>query len=193
MAIHTRIGAGPDATSDKKRGDKSGFFVPRTNEKDASIEECPFWTLLARSLGTSIEFIAIHGCTSFEPDTRTEFYLRANLMIPEGSEVTNIVFYGDDGISSLSPDLNNDSEIKEGRQSLGLIMQCVDSVSSETREELLVFRYDDMIFRKFDFKRNSDDEVIVSATELNKDECTFLVMLDDEKDDASSIIVPKSE
>ena len=107
--------------------------------------------------------------------------------------MTNIVFYGDDGISSLSPDLNNDSEIKEGRQSLGLIMQCIDSVSSEIREELLVFRYVDMIFRKFDFKRNSDDEVIVSATELNKDECTFLVMLDDEKDDASSIIVPKSE
>ena len=196
MAIHTRIGAGSTVSaSGGKGGDtSSGFFLPRTNnEEDTSIAECPFWTLLARSLGSSIEFIAIPGCTSFEQDANDGFYLRANLMIPEGSEVTNIAFYGDDGNSSLSPNLSDESKVKEGRQSVGLVIKYNDSVSQEVREELLLFQYDDVIFRKVESERNTKNEIIIPATDLNTEECTFLTMSDDEENDDRNVIVPKSE
>ena len=196
MAIHTRIGAGSNVSaSGGKGGDTSnGFFLPRTNnEEDTSIAECPFWTLLARSLGSSIEFIAIPGCTSFEQDANDGFYLRANLMIPEGSEVTNIAFYGDDGNSSLSPNLSDESKVKEGRQSVGLVIKYNDSVSQEVREELLLFQYDDVIFRKVESERNTKNEIIIPATDLNTEECTFLTMSDDEENDDRNVIVPKSE
>lgn len=193
MAIHTRIGAGSITSSSSKRDDTDGFFLPRTTvEEDASIVECPFWTLIARSLGTTIEFIALPGGTSVEQDVSDGFYLRADLMIPEDSEVTNIAFYGDDGKSSLSPNANEDSAIKEGRQSVGFVVKCQDSLSQEVSEELWVFRYDDILFRKFDFKRNLKSEVTISATEFNENECTVLAMSDEESGD-SSVIVPKSE
>ena len=197
MAIHTRIGAGSNVSaSGGKGGDasSSGFFLPRTNnEEDTSIAECPFWTLLARSLGSSIEFIAIPGCTSFEQDANDGFYLRANLMIPEGSEVTNIAFYGDDGNSSLSPNLSDESKVKEGRQSVGLVIKYNDSMSQEVREELLLFQYDDVIFRKVESERNAKNEIIIPATDLNSEECTFLTMSDEEENDDRNAIVPKSE
>ncbi|KAL7532675.1 hypothetical protein ACHAXR_010339 [Thalassiosira sp. AJA248-18] len=191
MAIHSRIGAGSDATSSGKGDSPSGFFVPMTRNNDPRVEECPFWMLLARSVGIAVEFIVVPGGTSFETGANEGFYLRANLMIPEGYEVTNIAFYGDDGISSLSPDLNDDSEIKEGRQSIGFVVKCIDSLSREGREELWVFQYDEIIFQRFDSKRNSKNEVIITANELNEVECTFISMPDDEEGDASSAIVPK--
>ena len=196
MAIHTRIGAGSaDVSASGKGGDTSnGCFLPRTNnEEDASIVECPFWTLLARSLGSSIEFIAIPGCTSFEQDANDGFYLRATLMIPEGSEVTNIAFYGDDGNSSLSPNLSEESKVKEGRQSVGLVIKYNDSVSQEVKEELLLFQYDDVIFRKVESERNTKNEIIIPATNLNSEECTFLTMSDDGESVDRHVIVPKSE
>eukprot|EP00578_Thalassiosira_sp_NH16_P002174 CAMPEP_0181138092 /NCGR_PEP_ID=MMETSP1071-20121207/34057_1 /TAXON_ID=35127 /ORGANISM="Thalassiosira sp., Strain NH16" /LENGTH=196 /DNA_ID=CAMNT_0023224895 /DNA_START=119 /DNA_END=706 /DNA_ORIENTATION=- len=152
------------------------------------IAKVPFWTLIARSLGRTVEFIALPGRFSIESDDSEGFYLHANLMIPEDSEVTNIAFYGDDGNSSLSPNLNEDSATKEGRQSVGFVINCTDSVSQEAREELWVFKYDDIVFRKVDFKRNLKSEVIISGYE-NKS--TLVAMADVDENGASSIIVPK--
>lgn len=193
MAIHTRIGAGPSANT--TRDDATGFFVPKTLvEGDDSIDECPFWSLLARSLGSEVEFIVIPGGTRFEPDVNRGFYLRATLIIPEGSEVSSIAFYGDDGNSSLSPNLKNYTDVKEGRQSVGLVMNSLDPISREVREELWVVQYDDIVFQKFDCKRNSKSEVNVAATVLDRDACTFLMASDDEGNEANNVIIqPKSE
>jgi len=194
MATHARIGAGPTASCLQLRNDgSSGFFVPKTKDEDAStIERCPFWTLLARSIGATIEFIAIpdgHRCNS---DSDADFYLRANLIIPEGCEVTNLVFYGDDGISSLTPNANNGSESKEGRQSLGCVLKRNDSLFGEAREELVVLGYDDMIFQKFDLTKNSAGEVTISSVGLSYEDCTYLLMMDDDEENhARNIIVPR--
>merc|ERR1712238_40674 len=186
IAIHNRIGVGSGIG--EKAGLTPGIFAPRTNDKtDASIVKCPFWTLLARSLGSSVEIILVPGTSHSELDSTAEFCLRTNLVIPEDFEVTNIVFYGDDGISSLSPNLNNDSETEEGRQSLGFVVKCREATTSE----LWILRYDEFLFWRFDFKRSSDNEVTIPARELDENNCIVLAMVFDEESDASSVVVPK--
>jgi hypothetical protein len=192
LSVHTRIGAGySDFSLRDTSSDARCFFHPKTSEDDPAIEECPFWTVLARSLGTAVELIAIPRCSRFEPDTR--FYLRAVMVMPEGHEVTNIEFYGDDGNSSLSPSLDEDSEIKEGRQSLGFLVKCYDSVSQETRMELWLFPYDDVLFRKFDVKTNVKNSVTILGKVVNNRESIRLILSDNEECDAGRAIVPKSE
>ena len=131
------------------------------------------------------------GCSRFEPDTR--FYLRAVMAMPAGHEVTNIEFYGDDGNSSLSPTLDEESEIKEGRQSVGFLVNCDDSLSQETRTELWLFRYDDILFQKFDIKANVKNEVTILATTSDEIGSIRLILSDNGECDAGSAIVPKSE
>ena len=192
LSVHTRIGAGySDSSSRDTSSDARGFFLPKTNEDDSAVEECPFWTVLARSLGTAVELIAMPGCSRFEPDAR--FYLRAVMAMPEGHEVTNIEFYGDDGNSSLSPTLDEESEIKEGKQSVGFLVNCDDSVAQETRTELWLFRYDDILFQKFDIKANAKNEVTILATAIDERNSIRLILSDNEDCDAVSAIVPKSE
>lgn len=193
MAIHSRVGAGSAITRGKK-DDTTGFFMPKTNnDQDSSIiVECPFWMLLARSLGTTVELIAIPGrITDCEPAANDEFYLRANLMLPEIGEVTDIAFYGDNGICSLSPILNDDAKVKEGRQSLGLVVALTEPDSGEVREELWVFKYNDIIFQKFTTKRNAKNEVTISAADLNNDAC-ISVMSSNARDNEGGVIA-KSE
>lgn len=191
LSVHTRIGAGYfDASLGDTSIDTRGFFLPKTNEDDPAVEECPLWTVLARSLGTTVELIAIPGSTRFEPDAR--FYLRAIIAIPQGHEVTNIDFYGDDGNSSLSPTLDEDSDIKEGRQSVGFLVKYSDLVSQEVRTELWLFRYDDFLFKRNDFKTNVKNGVTILGAAVDEREFIRLVS-DNEECDASSIIVPKSE
>ncbi|KAL3809155.1 hypothetical protein ACHAXA_004654 [Cyclostephanos tholiformis] len=168
-----------------------GFFLPKIQENDPGVEECSFWTVLARSLGMAIELIAIPGCSRFEQDTT--FYLRAVMLMPEGHEVTNIQFYGDDGNSSLSPNLDEDSDIKEGRQSVGFLVQCKDPVSQEGRTELWLFRYDDILFQKCYFKTTVKNEVIIHGTAVDEGQCIHLIVSDEEVRDVSSAHVPKSE
>ena len=151
MAIHNRIGAGG------KECHARGSFVPRTDDENiASIMQCPCWTLLARSLGPTIEIILVPGTRYSELDSVTEFFLRAQLVLPDDSEVTSLVFYGDDGISSLSPHLDKE----EGSQSLGFVMKCRDSLSGETTEELCVLSYDNLLFQRNLFKRGKSEITI---------------------------------
>jgi len=199
MSIHTRIGSGANAASSSygaQQGETSGYFLPRTSqeEEDETIADCPYWTLLARSLGPNqVELIAIPGSTSFgQEDGDDEFYLRSEVMIPEGYEVTNIAFYGDDGNSSLSPDLNEESKVREGRQSVGFVIKYIDTLSQEVREELWLFQYDDITFQKFKSKRNiMKNEFVISATAPNEQECTFLTISNDEDNDDRHCITPK--
>jgi len=196
MSIHTRIGAGSNAVAPSsyraQRGESSGF-LPKTSQEeegDETIAECPYWTLLARSLGPNqVELIAIPGPASFGQENG--FYLHSEVMIPEGYEVTNIAFYGDDGNSSLSPDLT-ESKVKEGRQSLGFVIKYIDTLSQEVREELWLFQYDDITFQKFKSKRNvMKNEIVIPATPPNEEECTFLTISDDEDIGDRHCINPK--
>ena len=190
LAVHTRIGAGYSYSSScDTSSDTRGFFLPKTNEDDPAVEECPLWTVFARSLGTTVELIAIPGSTRFAPDAR--FYLRAIMAMPKGHEVTNIDFYGDDGNSSLSPTLDENSEIKEGRQSVGFLVKYNDFVSQEVRTELWLFRYDDILWVRVDFK--AKNEVTILGAAVHEREVVRLAVSDNEECDAISVIVPKSE
>lgn len=198
MAIHSRIGAGSSANIGGRGDDVNGFFMPKTNNEEDStiIAECAFWMLLSRSIGTTVELVAIPGrIADCEPAANEEFYLRANLMLPESAEVTNIAFYGDNGISSLSPILNDNAKTKEGRQSLGLVVALADPVSGEAREELWVFQYDDITFQKINLQRNAKNEVTISAADLSKDSCISVMSSNasDNEEGAGSIIIPKCE
>jgi hypothetical protein len=76
------------------------------------------------------------------------FYLGARLVLPSSYRVKEIVFYGDDGNSSLSAVTDSDATGQEGRQSIGLLVSCpvkeqdVNLIS----EELWLIRYDHVIF-----------------------------------------------
>ena len=73
-------------------------------------------------------------------------------------------------------------------------MNSLDVTSREVREELWVVQYDDIVFQKFDCKRNSKGEVTIAAAGLDRDACTFLMASDDEGNDANNVIIqPKSE
>jgi hypothetical protein len=69
-------------------------------------------------------------------------------MLPSSYRVKEIVFYGDDGNSSLSAGTDSDATGQEGRQSIGLLVSCpfkeqnVDLIS----EELWLIRYDHVVF-----------------------------------------------
>lgn len=187
MAIHTRIGARRGATSGGRRHDENkGFFAPkvRTGNGESFSAESPFWTLIARSVGMVIEIIVI-------PSASSDSYMRANLRLPEGLEVTNISFYSDNGFSSISPSTNIDAEIKEGRQSLGFTTRCKDELSSEVKEELWLINYDDMPFEKHNFMKDSEEEMIISATNLDRD--CFTLLMEDGGCDPNDDLAPRSE
>jgi hypothetical protein len=192
MSVHTRIGAGYSNASkrDASNGTR-GFFLPKIQGYDPAVEECSFWTVLARSLGVALELIAIPGCSRFEQDTT--FYLRAIMVMPEGHDVINIEFYGDDGNSSLSHNLDEDSEIKEGRQSIGFLVKCDDPISQEERTELWLLRYDDILFQKSQFKTNAKNEVTIHDTAVDETQCIHLTLSDEDVRDVSSAHVPRSE
>lgn len=184
VAIHTRRGA-----SRSYSRDTSGYFLPKSNEADPSIEKCPSWMLLARLVGSTIEFIAIPG----NADVAKGFFLRAVLLLPEGCEVTNISFYGDDGHSSLSPNLNEDAETKEGRQAIGFVVKCNSSASQDVREELWITPYDDLTFKKYEFKVNSKNEVTICGTNPSEEAWAVPIVFDDAAEETTVSIYPKRE
>ena len=184
VAIHTRRSAGCSDSDDT-----SGFFRPQTNDNDPSIEKCPFWLLLARVIGSKkIELIAIPGCTGFK---LPEFFLRIELILPGGCDVTSIAFYGDDGHSSLTPNLTKNAEVKEGRQAVGFVVECTSSSAHEVREELWVTPYDDLIFKKYDFNMNSKNGAFVRGTNPNE-ACAVPMSVDDVVRDDNAVF-PKRE
>lgn len=183
VAIHARRGAG---CSDS--GDANGYFLPKLNEDHPFIVKCLYWLILARVIGSKIEFIAIPSCAGFKP----EFFLRTELMLPKGCDVTNVAFYGDDGHSSLSPNLNENSEVKEGRQAVGLVVKLTSLISQDVREELWVTRYDDLLFKKYDFNMNSKNEALIHGTKSNEEACATPIFIGDSARDEDAII-PKRE
>lgn len=183
VAIHTRRGVG---CSDS--GDVNGYFLPKSNEDHPSIENCFYWLILARVIGTKIEFIAIPSCAGLKP----KFFLRTELMLPEGCDVTNIAFYGDDGHSSLSPNLNENAAVKEGRQAVGLVVKLTSLISQDVREELWVTPYDDLLFKKYDFNVNSKNEALIRGASSNEEACAAPILICDSLRDEDAII-PKRE
>ena len=105
--------------------------------------------------------------------------------------MTNIAFYGDDGHSSLSPNLNENAEVKEGRQAVGFVVKCTSSFSHDVQEELWVTPYDDLSFKKYDFKINSKNEALIRGTDP-KEACAVPICMDDTARDDGAIF-PKRE
>ena len=183
VAIHTRRGAGSSYSRDT-----SGYFLPNSNEADPSIDNCPSWMLLARLVGSTIELIAIPGYA----DVAKGFFLRAVLLLPEGCEVTNIAFYGDDGYSSLSPNLS-ESAVKEGRQAIGFVVKCTTLASQDVREELWITPYDDLTFKKYEFNVNSNNDATIRGTSPSEEAWAVPIVIDDAAEDTTSSIFPKRE
>ncbi|KAL7497947.1 hypothetical protein ACHAWT_005846 [Skeletonema menzelii] len=182
IAAHSRIGAGTCA-------DKSGAFEPKTIQPYDNLF-ARHWMIIVRSVkDTFIEVIAIPG------NSRPEFYLQAWLALPDNYAVRNIQFYGDSGNSSLSPNLDIDAVTNEGRQSLGLIVERKEDLpdgSKELHEELWLFNYDEISFKKCDFKLESDKAVSIAAADFSRDQCIRLQTAIAVTEDDANVLVTKS-
>lgn len=183
LAAHIRIGTGPGA-------DKKGAFDPIMTHPDYS-SFTRYWMIFVRSVKADcyLEVIAIPG------NAPASFYLQAGIALPDNHKVRNIVFYGDSGNSSLSPNLDTDAVTTEGRQSLGLIVERKEVLldgSEKLHEELWLFSYDNILFEKFDFASNSDKEISIAAADFSRDNCIHLQPSSESSDDSDNVLVPKS-
>ena len=165
LAAHCRIGAGPHA-----RGSKA--FSPHTNIPDDK-SFARYWMIIVRCVQHDfLEVIAIPG------DCQAKFYLRTGLALPGNYAVKSIEFYGDNGNSSLSPNLDIDAATNEGRQSLGLIVErkecSVDESGNEVHDELWLFKYDEISFDRIDFETNTSKEIRIAAADFSQDNCIAL-------------------
>jgi len=180
IAAHSRIGAGHCA-------DKNGAFAPKLAQPSDSAS-ARHWMIIVRSVESNvIEVTAIPG-----RDSLPKFYLQAGLALPNNHTVKNIQFYGDSGNSSLSPNLDIDAVTNEGRQSLGLIVERNEVLSDgtlELHEELWLFNYDEISFKKFEFGPNPNKAVSIAATEFSRDQCIHVRTSTAATDD--NVIVPK--
>ncbi len=187
LAAHSRIGAGP--CSD----DKSGAFEPKMMHPDeSSSATARHWMIIVRSVkeGKCVEINAIPG------NAPTSFYLQAGLTLPDNHKVRNIAFYGDNGNSSLSPNLDIDAVTNEGRQSLGLIVERKEDLpdgAEELHQELWLFKYDDILFEKFDFASSSDKKIRIAGVDFGRDNCIHLQPLESSDDVDNVVLVPKSK
>ena len=178
IAAHSRIGAGTCA-------DKSGAFEPKTIQQYGTMS-ARNWMVIVRSVKENvIEVIAIPG------NSRPEFYLEAKLALPDNHTVRNVQFYGDSGNSSLSPNLDIDAMANEGRQSIGLIVERKEG-SKELHEELWLFNYDEISFKKFDFELKSDKAFSIAAADFSQDQCIRLQTENTTTEDDDNVLVPKS-
>lgn len=150
------------------------------------------WMIIVRSVkeGKCVEINAIPG------DAPATFYLQAGLTLPDNHKVSNIAFYGDNGNSSLSPNLDIDAVTNEGRQSLGLIVErkkCLPDGAEELHQELWLVKYDDISFEKFDFASSSDKQIGIAGVDFGRDNCIHLQPLESSHDVDDVVMVPKSK
>ena len=147
------------------------------------------WMIIVRSVESNfIEVIAIPG------NSLPKFYLQAGLALPDNHTVRSIQFYGDSGNSSLSPNLDIDAVTNEGRQSLGLIVERKEVLSDgslELHEELWLFSYDEISFKKFDFGPNSKKAFSIAAAEFSRDQCVHVRTSTTATEDDDNVLVPK--
>merc|ERR1712176_540016 len=127
IAVHTRIGAGAcqaGACQELKNGNTSNIFVPNTNSKEPSLNECLHWTIIARSVGEHSEIVLIpgHKIMSSSDALGTSFFFRAIVKTPKHCKVKNIAFYGDNGLNSLCPTSDIETPVNERRQAIGYII-----------------------------------------------------------------------
>ena len=153
LAVGSRKGAswdGPSVTSTWKYPavPATGFFDVPSEPRAVQVDQ---WTLVLKTNGTTrVDLYAFAVPSSiqnmensseplwedFDSEDEDEddqadrtlesFYLTTSLELPEKSEIKDIVFFGDDGKSSLYSD--NSSPLSEQRQSLGLIVQRMDAL-----------------------------------------------------------------
>ena len=184
IGLHTRIGAGCDDPS----GD--GHFSPQVAGDNVHLQN-PYWVIVARTIAlcfgsNALEIIAIpsdmlNTANETAPENPS-FCLQTRLLIDRECEVVSMAFYGDDGNSSLSPNLDIYGESKEGRQELGLI------VRNGINEELWKFHYDDVVFDICELRATHQHIRIPSNT--NEDKCPNLSEIID--DEGKSSIKSKS-
>ena len=129
-------------------------------------------------------------------DAPASFYLQAGLTLPDDHKVRNIAFYGDNGNSSLSPNLDIDAVTREGRQSLGLIVERKEVLpdgAEELHQKLWLFKYDDISFEKFDFTSSSGKQIRIAGVDFSRDNCIHLQPLETSDNVDNVVLVPKSK
>jgi hypothetical protein len=165
-AIHTRIGrdapinGGDDMDAN---GEAGNFFKPKIVTGDESLTCFRHWSIVARAAhfhghDDSIHLFALPLGSAGEDregdqTCRVPLYLGARLVLPPSYRVKEIVFYGDDGNSSLSAGTDSDATGQEGRQSIGLLVSCPvkEQDVDLNSEELWLIRYDHVVFEHVAF------------------------------------------
>lgn len=146
VALHTRIGRGSTAGEhDWNHGDEinHGFFRPVSVDQNQDQVNTPKqWSLVAQVDSSNPGTVHVYALPlawtdptldDFVDDEQDEDgsgpmdtgkpYWRCALVLPQGSVVQQVAFYGDDGNSSLSSSNTDEEPRHESRQALGLLVE----------------------------------------------------------------------
>jgi len=204
VATHSRIGR--DSAScvfwdDIDKEQDPGYFLPRIDPGSnpyanlspmSGLENCRQWFLIAQAHGATIQLFCLplgwkqnnddidfdyYDINNENSDVNNiPFYLTSKLVLPEGGQVLQIGFYGDDGKSSLSSGIDSGTGM-EGRQKIGFVYQ--KSLPSSTKE-LWTTTYDSLSWQAVPFDpmllnasqvdKNCSKEILQSSVEGSRDE-----------------------
>jgi hypothetical protein len=198
-----------------------GYFRPRVvagkSLPDIPHFNCRQWSIIAKTSSPTESresytvklYLIPHGWSDsldnpqddllafgLEPDDAPQdcgvpFYLTADIILPPGSRVLDMGFYGDDGNSTLSASLDKNSG-RERRQALGLLLGSKNSAeSSEDSIELWLVPYDHLSFQVIATKKDSkqiflDDNEIDSECQVH---AKARASLDEEAEEAEDGVV----
>lgn len=187
VKIHHRQGCDTGSITETK-----GCFNPQVcgYEEDDSAFASRNWAIVAATSTLSAEKNAIQlfaiplgnkatdddmeGDDEVMDDDSTKldnisFYLTAQIILPSHYTIQDMAFYGDDGRSSLSSDVDSGTGT-EGRQALGLLLSQGVPGAGPVTQELWILRYDDL---RYEASQNGDmkpDKVSLKSNIAN-DEC----------------------
>ena len=198
VAVHDRIGAAPNSTPDVEK-----CFNPQIKD-DSRVEadSSRHWMLVANTCDSTTQgkkmlqlsaFPDCHGITQLDEFEQflPHFYLTTFIVLPGDAVICNIQFYGNDGNSTLTSETSPNDE--EGRQALSISTQ-----NNDGKEELWLFNYDKLDFRRVNIDLHTLDEtndLYMNVYKFNQevDHCSYLRKFGDEDDEGQVVVWSKCE
>eukprot|EP00536_Pseudo-nitzschia_multiseries_P008418 jgi/Psemu1/257216/estExt_Genewise1Plus.C_2130041 len=214
IATHSRIGRDSASCvfwdDDEDEEENRTYFLPKIDPDSnhyanlspmSGLENCRQWFLIAQAHGATIQLFCLPlGWKQTEDDDDFDrgdlddenhdendipFYLTSKLTLPEGGQVLQIGFYGDDGKSSLSSGIDSGTG-REGRQKLGFIYQ---KSFPSLAKELWTTSYDSISWQAIPF-----DPMLLNASQVdtNCSQKVLQVSVGESRDDGEDVLFAQS-
>ncbi len=187
-SIHTRIGAATNSI------DAENCFDPSVVGCNNNIRcTSRHWIIIANTCTSTVDSksvlqisalpkdqIEVQGMGDFEEDNvgfQNPYYLTTFIGLPDNCQICDIVFYGDDGNSTLTSETSASNE--EGRQSLGLLLRRRGSSDDIQSEEVWLFAYDDLDFRLITLPANDLNDNLIKIQRFDTSSDVFCLLTND--------------